>query len=79
MKYHKLCTLLAEAPDGQMDKSIASKFKAFIDSDVDPTENDIKQIIGECVYAGLASGFVMQTLETFLDIIKQRQALNNDK
>lgn len=72
----ELWRMMAAAPDGQLDATIAAKFRAFADEDRDPTAAELKSILDECAFAALASDFTMLTLSILWQtaVRKEREA-----
>lgn len=56
--------MLLQAPDGHLDPSMFPYIEQWSD---EPTALQILEVLDKCVFAALASGFVIQVLETMLD------------
>lgn len=56
-----LLKILADAPDRQLDKSIADHLRELADEPM-IFPSHISLVLDKCAYAGLASSFAMQTL-----------------
>jgi len=64
MNIKNLLSLLGEAPDGQLDHSMASKFAEMAKRDTNPTAKEVCDILDQSAYASLASGFTMIVMDT---------------
>jgi hypothetical protein len=56
--------MLLEAPDSQLDSSVFPLIEGW---DNPPTSLQILEVLDKCVYYGLASGFVIDILDTLLN------------
>ena len=56
--------MLITAPDSQLDQSMIDKIKLW---SAVPTSLNILEVLDNCIYAALASGFVINVLETLLN------------
>jgi hypothetical protein len=61
---------LLKAPDTQLD---AGMFPLIERWDDEPTTLQVLEVLDNCVYAGLASGFVIVLLENLLDMALTRE------
>lgn len=52
------------SPDSQLDSSMKSLIERW---DSTPTSLQILEVLDQCIYASLASGFVVATLQTLYD------------
>ena len=67
---------LLKAPDSQLD---ACMFPLIEKWDDNPTALQILEVLDECIYSALASGFVIVLLETMLDVaIKEENTILDD-
>lgn len=57
--FKQLLWMLGEAPDTQLDKSMADKFAEMAGRDTNPTAKEVCDILDQSAYASLASGFTM--------------------
>lgn len=62
--------MLLKAPDDQLDRSMLSKIEDWYDP---PTSLQILEVLDQCIYCSLASGFVIKVLNILLD-----EALKNE-
>lgn len=62
--------LLLVAPDHQLDASVKPLIEKW---DEEPTSIQILQVLDDCAYAALASGFIMSLLESLLKEAIQRE------
>lgn len=56
--------LLLQAPDGHLDSSMFPYIEQWAE---EPTALQILEVLDKCIYAALASGFIIQVLQTMLD------------
>lgn len=67
----ELLTLMADAPDSQMDKSITERLRNLKGKPIPEIKTEVMHIMDDCVYGALASDFGMHALiilhEVFLD------------
>ena len=56
---------LLKAPDSQLDAEMFSLIEKWND---EPTSLQVLEVLDRCVYAGLASSFVIVLLESILDM-----------
>ena len=61
---------LLKAPDSQLDACIFPLIEKWDD---EPTSLQILEVLDECIYSALASGFVIVLLENLLDIAMKRE------
>lgn len=61
-KYRTFFEGMAQAPVGQMDKSVLPKFKALAESD-DPKADDLHEILDQCVHFSLCSNFCIRAMD----------------
>lgn len=62
--------MLLEAPEGQLDACMHEKIRAWDDA---PTSLQILEVLDDCIYAALASGFVVTLLQALLDGALKRE------
>lgn len=70
-QFKSLLAMFGDAPDTQLDKSQSVKFKKMAEYDTNPTPDEIKEILDECAYASLASGFAMVAMNTLWEQLKK--------
>jgi hypothetical protein len=58
----EMLTMLSEAPDGQIDKTICERIKELIDQDRTKIKSGLESIINDCVCYSLASDFAMKAI-----------------
>lgn len=72
----ELKKLLLEAPDGQLDKSMVPLIEKWDD---EPTSLQILEVLDKCIYASLASGFMVKLLQGLYDTaLKQENKKHED-
>lgn len=55
---------LMDAPDSQLDASMVDKIRTWSDP---PTALQILEVVDDCIFGGLASGFVVSLLQVYLE------------
>ena len=68
----KVLEMLSEASDTQLDAVACNRIKILLE--VGYTADNIKQLLDDCVYAALASGFVINVLDTIWQDLKKQEA-----
>lgn len=63
-QFKDLLAKLGEAPDTQLDKTMAVKFAEMAERDTNPTAKEVCDILDQSAYASLASGFTMVVMDT---------------
>jgi len=62
---------LTEASDDQLDAVVCNRLKILLE--VGYTADDIKQVLDDCAYGALASGFVMKVLDVIWQDLKKQE------
>lgn len=62
--------LMLEAPDGQLDKSMLPLIENWDD---EPKAIQILEVLDKCIHYGLASGFVVSSLQIMLEFAMKDQ------
>lgn len=70
-----LKSMFIVAPDNQLDASMQPLIAKWDD---EPTAIQILEVLDQCIYAGLASGFTISILQTMLAHAQQRENLTLD-
>lgn len=65
---------MAQAPEGQCDKTLRPRFQALADLDVNPNADDVLRILDDCVRYGLTSDFVVSTLDQVWKMLLIRES-----
>jgi hypothetical protein len=73
-KFKDLLEMLGEAPDGQLDKSMAVKFAEMAKKDTNPTAKEVLDILDQSAYAALASQFTMIVMDHLWKQLKELEA-----
>lgn len=68
--------MLLTAPDGQLD---ASMFPLIEKWDESPTALQLLEVIDNCIYAGLASGFVVSMLQSLYEIARDNEGKTREQ
>lgn len=59
----EILSMLAEAPDSQIDKTITPRIKELVGQQPDIVAVKLKAILDDCAYASLASDFSMMAMD----------------
>jgi hypothetical protein len=65
---------MAEAPDGQICKTIVDDFTKLIGEDLETIVDGLKEIRGQSVQCALMSGFAMRIVDNLIDITEEEIA-----
>ena len=74
----ELLSILADAPPGehaQIDPCQTPKLRALIGMSPSEQATGLKQVLDECAFGGLASGFAMGAMNIAWDMAKKKAAL----
>lgn len=67
--------LMLEAPEGQLDPSVLPLIEKWDD---EPKAIQILEVLDECIHYGLASGFVVSSLQTMLEFALKNEGITLD-
>jgi DNA-binding transcriptional ArsR family regulator len=68
--------MLLQAPDSQLDHSMFPLIEKW---DEEPTSLQILEVLDQCIFAALASGFTVTVLQAMLNqtLVKEKQTLDD--
>ena len=64
----ELLTAVVNAPDTQIDASITKRVEPLIGQDAKVVAEAMKELLNDCVYASLASGFAINLFEIIIGL-----------
>ncbi len=76
-KWKEFFEKMSQAPDGQLCKTQADKFKVLAEKDF-VKSSEIKEILDDCAYYALASDFSMLAMNAVWENMKKEEAECNE-